>query len=95
MKTVSLVGSTGSIGTQAIDVVEADPDRFRVVALAAQRSVDQLVEQARRLRPELVVIGDPALVPEVAAQLPPSVEVMGGAEGLEAAGTAADVIVNG
>jgi 1-deoxy-D-xylulose-5-phosphate reductoisomerase len=95
MKTVSLVGSTGSIGTQAIDVVETDPDRFRVVALAAQRSVDQLVEQARRLRPELVVIGDPALVPEVAAQLPPSVEVMGGAEGLEAAGTAADVIVNG
>ncbi|HEX4082835.1 MAG TPA: 1-deoxy-D-xylulose-5-phosphate reductoisomerase [Acidimicrobiales bacterium] len=95
MRTVSLVGSTGSIGTQAIDVVETDPDRFRVVALAAQRSVDQLVEQARRLRPELVVIGDPALVPEVAAQLPPSVEVMGGAEGLEAAGTAADVIVNG
>ncbi len=95
MKTVSLVGSTGSIGTQAIDVVEADPDRFRVVAIAAQRSVDQLVEQARRLRPELVVIGDPALVREVAAQLPPSVEVMGGAEGLEAAGTAADVIVNG
>ena len=95
MKTVSLVGSTGSIGTQAIDVVEADPDRFRVVAIAAQRSVDQLVEQARRLRPELVVIGDPALVREVAAQLPPSVEVMGGAEGLKAAGTAADVIVNG
>ena len=95
MKTVSLVGSTGSIGTQAIDVVETDPDRFRVVALAAQRSVDQLVEQAQRLRPELVAIGDPALVPEVAAQLPPSVEVMGGAEGLEAAGPAADVIVNG
>ncbi len=95
MKTVSLVGSTGSIGTQAIDVVETDPDRFRVVALAAHRSVDLLVEQARRLRPELVAVGDPALVPEVAAQLPRSVEVMGGPEGLEAAGTAADVIVNG
>jgi 1-deoxy-D-xylulose-5-phosphate reductoisomerase len=94
-KTVSLVGSTGSIGTQAIEVVQADPDRFRVVALAAQRSVDQLVDQARQLRPALVAIGDAALAADVAAQLPPSVEVMGGPEGLAAVATAADVIVNG
>ena len=44
--TVSLVGSTGSIGTQAIDVARADPDRFRIVALAAQRSVDRVCAQA-------------------------------------------------
>ena len=56
--TVSLVGSTGSIGTQAIDVVDAEPGRFRVTALAAQRSVDTLVAQAARLRPELVAIGE-------------------------------------
>ena len=43
---VSIVGSTGSIGTQTIDVVRADPERFRVVALAAGRSVDALAEQA-------------------------------------------------
>jgi 1-deoxy-D-xylulose-5-phosphate reductoisomerase len=45
--TVSLVGSTGSIGTQAIDVVRASGGRFEVVALAAQSSVDLLAEQAR------------------------------------------------
>ncbi|HVX20348.1 MAG TPA: 1-deoxy-D-xylulose-5-phosphate reductoisomerase [Acidimicrobiales bacterium] len=94
-KTVSLVGSTGSIGTQAIDVVQADPDRFRVVALAAQRSVALLVEQARQLRPELVAVGDPALAAEVAAQLPAGVEVMAGPDGLAAAGAAAEVVVNG
>ena len=47
--TVSIVGSTGSIGTQTLDVVGEDPDRFRVVALGAQRSVDALVDQARAL----------------------------------------------
>ncbi len=41
--TVSVVGSTGSIGTQTLEVVAEDPDRFRVVALGAQRSVDLLV----------------------------------------------------
>ena len=46
---VSLIGSTGSIGTQAIDVVDACPDRFSVVAIGAQRSVDLLADQARRL----------------------------------------------
>jgi 1-deoxy-D-xylulose-5-phosphate reductoisomerase len=95
MKTVSLVGSTGSIGTQAVEVVTAEPDRFRVVALAAQRSVDVLVEQATRLRPELVAIGDPALVATVASRVPAGTEVMAGAEGLAAAGAAADVVVNG
>jgi len=94
-KTVSLVGSTGSIGTQAIDVVRAEPDRFRVVALAAQRSVDLLVDQALALRPELVAVGDPSLAGDVAARLPGGIEVMAGPEGLAAAGAAAEVVVNG
>ncbi len=58
---VSLVGSTGSIGTQAVEVVLASPERFEVVALAAQRSVKELAAQAMLLRPELVAIGDPTL----------------------------------
>ncbi|MGH9109406.1 MAG: 1-deoxy-D-xylulose-5-phosphate reductoisomerase [Acidimicrobiales bacterium] len=95
MKTVSLVGSTGSIGTQAVDVVAASPDRFRVVALAAQRSVDVLCDQATRLRPELVAVGDPELVPEVAARVPAGTEVMSGPEGLVAAAGSAEVVVNG
>jgi 1-deoxy-D-xylulose-5-phosphate reductoisomerase len=94
-KTVSLVGSTGSIGTQAEAVIAAEPGRFRVVALAAQRSVDALAEQAARLRPELVAIGDPSLAPALADRLPRGTELMVGAEGLAAAGAAAEVVVNG
>ena len=54
---VALIGSTGSIGRQAIDVLERDP-RFRVVALAAGRNAVLLGEQARRLRPAIVALAD-------------------------------------
>ena len=54
--TVALLGSTGSIGTQTLDVVAAEPDRFRIVALAAGSDVTTLAEQARQVRPELVVV---------------------------------------
>ena len=92
--TVSLVGSTGSIGTQAIDVVEAEPGRFRVTALAAQRSVDTLVAQAARLRPELVAIGEESLAADLARRLPAGTEVLAGEKGLVAAAQTADVVVN-
>ena len=59
MRTVSLMGSTGSVGTQALDVIRTEPERFRVHALAAQRSVEELLAQAAEFGPELVVIGDP------------------------------------
>src|SRR5579863_1540329 len=94
MKTVSLVGSTGSIGTQAVDVVEAEPDRYRVVALAAQRSVDTLIDQVRRLRPELVAVGDPDAARALRPLLPPGTELIAGAAGLVAAAQAADVVLN-
>jgi 1-deoxy-D-xylulose-5-phosphate reductoisomerase len=92
---VSLIGSTGSIGTQAIDVVDSCPDRFSVVAIGAQRSVELLADQARRLRPEVVAIGDPSLAGELARTLPPGVELMAGTEGLAHIATVADVAVNG
>ena len=92
---VSLVGSTGSIGTQTIDVVEQCPDRFRVVALGAHRSVEMLADQARRLRPETVAIGDPECAPALARLLPPGIDVEVGTEGLAAIATLADVAVNG
>ncbi|HXR53418.1 MAG TPA: 1-deoxy-D-xylulose-5-phosphate reductoisomerase [Acidimicrobiales bacterium] len=94
-RTVSLVGSTGSIGTQAIEVVQASGGRFEVVALAAQRSVDQLGAQAQALRPALVAIGDPGLASKLAELVPAGTEVVAGPEGLVAAATAADVVVNG
>ncbi|HEX5590098.1 MAG TPA: 1-deoxy-D-xylulose-5-phosphate reductoisomerase [Candidatus Limnocylindrales bacterium] len=56
---IALLGSTGSIGRQAVDVIERDPS-FKVVAIAGGRNAAVLGEQARRLRPEVVVLGDPA-----------------------------------
>ncbi len=56
MKTLSILGSTGSIGRSALDVVAAFPERFRVAALAAGRSIEKLAEQVATHRPDLVAI---------------------------------------
>ncbi len=93
--TVAIAGSTGSIGTQTIEVVRAERDRFEVVALGAWSSVDTLVAQARELHPKLVVVGDTARAGGVAAAVPPGTEVRAGAEALAEMGTVADVCVNG
>jgi 1-deoxy-D-xylulose-5-phosphate reductoisomerase len=57
---VSILGSTGSVGTQTIDLLQAAPDRYRVVALVGGSNVDLLAKQARALRAQRAVIGDPA-----------------------------------
>jgi 1-deoxy-D-xylulose-5-phosphate reductoisomerase len=57
---VAVLGSTGSIGEQALDVIRRAPERFRVVALAAGRSADKLAAQARELRPAVVGLVDEA-----------------------------------
>jgi 1-deoxy-D-xylulose-5-phosphate reductoisomerase len=94
MTTVAIAGSTGSIGTQTLDVVRAEPDRFEVVALAAASSVERLVAQARELRPKLVVMADPAHADEVAAALPTGTELGVGPQALAELGAVADVCVN-
>src|SRR5277367_29676 len=88
------MGSTGSVGTQALDVIRREPERFRVHALAAQRSVEELVAQAAAFGPELVVIGDPGRYREVRDGVPAGTEVMVGGEGLVAAARSADVVLN-
>ena len=95
MTTVSLVGSTGSIGTQALDVVCADPDRYEVVAIGAARSLDLLAAQAERLHPKLVAIADEALAGELQDRVPPGTEVLAGPESLADIAGVADVCVNG
>ncbi len=95
MRTVSLVGSTGSIGTQAVDVVRSDPGSYRVVALGAFRSVDVLAEQARLLRPEQVALVDPSGAADLAGRLPAGTELLVGEDALVAISTGADVVVNG
>ena len=93
MKRIAILGSTGSVGEQTLDVVARHPERFEVVALAAGRRVERLVEQARRFRPKLVSVADPAEVAAVRAALGPSVEVSAGDAGLEAVATAPSELV--
>jgi 1-deoxy-D-xylulose-5-phosphate reductoisomerase len=57
-RSLTILGSTGSIGCNTLDLIERHPDDYRVVALTAYNSAEKLADQARRLRPELVVIGD-------------------------------------
>ncbi|HQR30050.1 MAG TPA: 1-deoxy-D-xylulose-5-phosphate reductoisomerase [Anaeromyxobacteraceae bacterium] len=58
MRRLSILGSTGSIGVQALDVVSRSPDRFSVVGLSAGRNVERLAEQVRAFRPLLVSVAD-------------------------------------
>ena len=57
-KQIALLGSTGSIGKQALEVIQAHPDRFEVYALTANNQVDVLIDQARRTLPDAVVIAN-------------------------------------
>lgn len=57
-RTIAILGSTGSIGTQTLQVVEEHPECFEVYALTARSRVDELIEQARKFTPEAVVIAD-------------------------------------
>lgn len=61
IKNIAILGSTGSIGTQTLDVVRANSDRYSVYAICANRSVDKLVEQAREFKPEVVCIAEESL----------------------------------
>ena len=68
-KNLCILGSTGSIGTQTLDIVRAYPERYSVYALCAHRSVDKLVEQAREFKPEVVCIADESLYEELKQKL--------------------------
>ncbi|HXX89224.1 MAG TPA: 1-deoxy-D-xylulose-5-phosphate reductoisomerase [Acidimicrobiales bacterium] len=92
---VSILGSTGSIGRQAVEVVQSEPERYRVVALGAARSVDELAAQARALCPEVVAVADASLAGALAAAVPSGTEVVAGHDGLAALSRLGDVVVNG
>jgi 1-deoxy-D-xylulose-5-phosphate reductoisomerase len=95
LTTVAVAGSTGSIGTQTIDVVRAEPHRFEIVALGAWSSADALVRQAHKLHPKLVVVGDERCAAAVRDGVPPGTEVRAGEAALADLGAVADVCVNG
>jgi 1-deoxy-D-xylulose-5-phosphate reductoisomerase len=95
VKTVCIAGSTGSIGTQALDVVRAAGGRFEVVSLGARSSVKLLAEQAREVRPRQVAIADATRADELAAMVPEGTEVLAGEGALAAIATDADIVLNG
>lgn len=63
MKAITLLGSTGSIGTQTLDIVSQHPDQFRLVGLATRNNVELLAQQIRQFRPEIAAICNPDLLP--------------------------------
>ncbi|MEX0879750.1 MAG: 1-deoxy-D-xylulose-5-phosphate reductoisomerase [Thermoanaerobaculia bacterium] len=92
MKSLAILGSTGSIGCSSLDVVAAFPDRFRVVALAAGRSIEKLAEQVARFHPDLVAIDRAEDVSRLERLLPSGAacRIVSGPEGLEEAACHAD-----
>lgn len=94
-KKVAVLGSTGSIGTQTLDVVARHPERFRIVALAAGSRVADVIAQALAFEPEIVSCANERDVATIAAALPARVRVTSGAAGLlaVAAESGADVVV--
>lgn len=87
---VAIAGSSGSIGTQTLDVVRAEPERFEVVGLGVSSSIDVLIEQAREFRPKVVAVADAKKRADVAAALPFATVV----EDLSHLVDDADVVVN-
>jgi 1-deoxy-D-xylulose-5-phosphate reductoisomerase len=85
IKPISILGSTGSIGTQTLDIVAQYPDRFRVVGLAAGSNIKLLTEQIGRFKPEIVAIRDQAQLPnlkEAIASFPHQPQLLAGEEGI-------------
>lgn len=96
MKNIVILGSSGSIGLQTIDVVKRYPELFNVVGLAVYKSVDTLKSQIRDLQPEVVVVVDDVAAEEFKVDDYGDVEVLTGVGGLEqlAAHPGADMVLN-
>ena len=103
MKRISILGSTGSIGRQCLDVVAANPDKFQVVAIAAGQNINLAAEQARQCHPQIVSVATEAAAKDLCAILKttreknhPQPEILFGAGGMERVAThhEAEIIVS-
>lgn len=91
-ETIALLGSTGSIGTQVLDVIRAMPERFQLAALGAGRNIERLAEQVREFRPRLVSVQQAEDIQSLKSLLPDfEGEILSGAEGLSTLSRAYDV----
>ena len=94
MKNVLIMGSTGSIGTQALEIIRNNKDRFRAVGLSCRSRVDRLIEQIMEFRPEAVSVGSPEDAIRVHTEFP-DIEVFYGEAGLiDIAKMDCDIVLN-
>jgi len=94
LKKITVLGSTGSIGVNTLDVVARHPDRMQIVALTANRDVDRLLAQCRQVHPRLAVMADAGAAARLRAGISEhglSTEVLAGEEGLSVAASLSDV----
>ncbi|NHN28346.1 1-deoxy-D-xylulose-5-phosphate reductoisomerase [Paenibacillus agricola] len=96
MKRITILGSTGSVGTQTLDVISHYPELYKIEALAGGRNIALLVEQIKQFKPGKVSVASKALADELKTYINADTEVFYGDEGLleVAAGTNADYVVN-
>lgn len=95
MKKLAILGSTGSIGTQTLDVVRAHPEAFEVEGLAAGNNIELLMQQVLEFKPSKISVGSKESAEQIKQQLPAHIQVFYGEQGLIeiAAGTDADTVV--
>ena len=91
---LAILGATGSIGTQALDVLSAHPGAFELDALSAWRNLDGLAALARAHRPRRVVVANDAAARAIEGLVPRGTGVLVGHEGLVEAASSADVVLN-
>jgi 1-deoxy-D-xylulose-5-phosphate reductoisomerase len=91
---LAILGATGSIGTQALDVLGAHPDAFELDCLSARRNLDALGALAREHHPRTVVVPDATAATAIADSLPSGTGILVGDEGLEQSASSADVVLN-
>ncbi|MDQ0914267.1 1-deoxy-D-xylulose-5-phosphate reductoisomerase [Paenibacillus sp. V4I5] len=95
MKRIAILGSTGSIGTQTLDIAQHAPDKFQIEALSGGYNSQLLIEQVKKFRPKVVSVATKELADEVSKNVSSSTKVLYGEEGLMevAASTDADLVV--
>ena len=98
MKKISLLGSTGSIGTNVLDVIERNPEKFQILGMSAGNNVDLFAKQIRKFKPRVVALFDTKKIPTLKEQIADlDIEILSGEEGSIAIATLpeADMVVSG
>ena len=98
MKKISLLGSTGSIGTNVLDVIERNPEKFQILGMSAGSNVDLFAKQIRKFKPRVVALFDTKKIPTLKERISDlDIEILSGEEGSITVATLpeADVVVSG